>query len=179
MTPLTHGLAFHVRYPIINLRGSNAFLSSSAIPLHYIHSYIPIRSQTCAKRHRSTLSMSWKGQNTERLLTLAQGRGVDKIIASHVLETAERVVREWSMCITEFLTPPESAAMSFVLSNMPDLHVIPWGGYADAERTVLALSHAEVCENREDLPMLIADQLALLKVSGDFEKQNGKLDAFV
>lgn len=122
--------------------------------------------------------MSSKGQNSDRLLTLAQGRGVDKTIASRVLETAQRAVRDWSICITEFLTPPESATMSFVLSNMPNLHVIPWGGYDDAERTVLALAHAEVCENREDLPLLIADQLALLRVSGDFEKQSGKLNAY-
>lgn len=102
-------------------------------------------------------------------------RGVERPIAERVISTAQRAVRDWTPALSEFLTPPESAAMLATLRNLPDLRVAAWGGYPDAERTAILCAHSETVDSPEEVVVLMKDQLVLFKLVGNFEFDNGKL----
>lgn len=63
--------------------------------------------------------------------------GVDKTeldTVSRVLEQAINVGERWDKIHTDFLSPPEAAAVQMVLSRLPDVTAVSYGGYPQAER---------------------------------------------
>lgn len=55
-------------------------------------------------------------------------------------------MRNWTYDRSEFLTPPESAAVVEVLGDAKGLMVRFWGGYEEAERGVVVMAHEKVEE---------------------------------
>lgn len=76
--------------------------------------------------------------------------------------------------MSEFLTPPESAAMLNTLTTLSDVRVVAWGGYEDAERTAVLCAHAQMVDSLTDVLSMAGEQLVLLKISGNFEFDKGK-----
>lgn len=109
----------------------------------------------------------------ERLLSYATNQGVDREIAQRVLSVAQRAVRDWSVNSSEFLTPPESAAMQTAVSSLAGARALPWGGYDDAERRCLFVGHAETITSDEQFLAIADEQLVLLKILGNFEYEKG------
>lgn len=101
------------------------------------------------------------------LLSRAATLGIEKEIAERVMNVAERAYRDWTVCVSDFLTPPEAIALHSTLSQLVDLHVVTHGGYDGAERSVLAAARAEIAEP-EELTNAVRDDLALLSIDGNF-----------
>jgi len=124
--------------------------------------------------------MKVREQRHEKLITLSVNRGVERGIAERVIASTDRAAREWTTSVSEFLTPPESAAMRFVTSSLPDVQVACWGGYEDAERTAIVSAHADIADTPEAVIPLVQEDLALLVVSGNFEHEKGtKIHSFI
>lgn len=109
----------------------------------------------------------------EKLVAACTGRGVDRIIAQNVLSSAKSALRDWRCVVSDFLTPPESAALVATLAQLPRLSAHAWGGYPDAERTAVICAHEDVAEDTAQLLQLAAPQFALLSIAGDFESGKG------
>ncbi len=63
--------------------------------------------------------------------------GVDKDHHDDVLrvmEQAERAVDDWRIIVTDFYPPPVVFAIQQIVRQVADAAVVPWGGYAQAER---------------------------------------------
>lgn len=111
---------------------------------------------------------------TERLVTFCTNSGVERDLAKRVVEGAQRAVREWTTVQSEFVTPPESVALETAVGSLPDVCVLPWGGYDEAERRMLFVAHAEVAPSTSTLLQLAKEQVVLLRIIGDFENVKGK-----
>lgn len=118
--------------------------------------------------------MTASDARSEKLILRAVNRGVDRVVAEKAVSSAERAIRDWMCTVSDFLTPPESATLVEVLSSLSDVTVRFWGGYPDAERTVIVAAHAEMAESAEELLPLVEDQLVLLRVDGNFEFAKGR-----
>lgn len=110
-----------------------------------------------------------------RLVTYCTNRGVDKEVAARVIEIAQCAVRDWSIKASEFLTPPESVALETAITSLADVVALPWGGYDEAERRVLFIGHSELVESANDLKAVASEQVVLLKITGNFEFEKGKV----
>lgn len=133
---------------------------------------LPRGGRLMYKRPR-TVCMKVPTDPREKLVTFAVNRGVDREVATRVIESAQRAVRDWTSIPTEFLTPPESAALTPALDSIADLNSLPWGGFEDAERRAFFLAHSEVVSDDAILKQLAEEQLVLLKVVGNFEFDKG------
>lgn len=133
----------------------------------------------CARVQSVNISMKAGEKRNEKLIDVAVNRGVDREIAQRVLECVDRAGREWTTTVSEFLTPPESAAMRLTASNLADVQVTSWGGYEDAERSAIAAAHADIADNPDAVISLVQEELALLVIKGNFEYEKGKAEANV
>lgn len=148
-----------------------AFAISRPLPRLYPRMQI----QLCTRTRVTSMAVR-KSPAVERLVAHTAHAGVEPALARNIIMLAEKSVREWSFSTTDFLTPPESAALNMALSAMPNLTVTPWGGYDDAERTVLLFAHEEVCDIGSIVDMAKEnDVMSCVKISGDFEGKNGKV----
>lgn len=111
---------------------------------------------------------------TERLVTYCCNRGVERDVASRVVGNVQRAVRDWTVVTSEFLTPPESVSVQAAIESLPDVRVLSWGGYDDAERRAVFVAHAETIPTHDILKDYANEQLALLKIAGNFEFSKGK-----
>lgn len=110
---------------------------------------------------------------TEKLVAYCVNQGVDRDVAARVLAMAQRSVRDWTVSASDFLTPPESAALETAVLTIADACAVSWGGYEDAERRVLFVAHAEMVPDTDGLKQLAGKQLVLLKIMGNFEFDKG------
>jgi photosystem II S4 domain protein len=86
----------------------------------------------------------------------------DRETIARVIDRADQAIKTWEVVQTDFLSPPELAAAQQVFGRLTEVHLVPWGGYPQAERQRLAIA-------RTDL-LLEADQveLAALEIAGNF-----------
>ncbi len=93
---------------------------------------------------------------------------------ARIEDLCERACRTYTPCYTSFLTPEESAQAKRLASGFPDLFVLMFGGYGNAERVILGffpsdiyLPPEECCRSDERYRQYEADSgLAFLKIAG-------------
>lgn len=163
---------------------SSAFLSPTAIRT------LPFLGRQCwMRRHRRmflcrttqdmkktpevVMCAKAETDTTTRLVKFCTNQGVDREVAARVIGHAQRTIRDWSTNASEFLTPPESVTILTAVESLSDARVLPWGGYEEAERRTLFISHADVVPDSEMLQQLANEQLKLLKIVGNFEFEKG------
>ncbi|MCU0526286.1 MAG: photosystem II S4 domain protein [Elainella sp. Prado103] len=82
--------------------------------------------------------------------------------AARVLDQAEQAIKTWEIVCTDFVSPPELAEIQQMFSRLTEVHILPWGGYPQAERQRVAIARA-------DLPL---DQsqvaIAAIDIAGNF-----------
>lgn len=137
---------------------------------------LPHRKQNACKGRTIITHASTKvpSDATERLITYCANGGVERDIAKRVIDSAQRAVHEWSTFGTEFLTPPESVTLQRAVESLGDVRVLAWGGYEDAERRALFISHEDVVPTANVLLQLAKEHMVLLKIFGSFENEKGK-----
>jgi photosystem II S4 domain protein len=79
-----------------------------------------------------------------------------------IFDLGDRALQTWETVYSDFLPPPEIAAVVSLFSKLTELHCVAWGGYPQAERQRLAISRAELPLAPEQV------ELALLEISGNF-----------
>lgn len=121
--------------------------------------------------------MTLTPQQTEKLLKYASGFGVDVAVARRVINAADTSLRDWNCQISPFLTPLESGTMIKAVQAVPNIVATTWGGYSDAERCVIVTGHGDIAES-ENLVEMVADKLVLVRISGNFEFDQGTLMIF-
>ncbi|KAG5181793.1 hypothetical protein JKP88DRAFT_257865 [Tribonema minus] len=99
----------------------------------------------------------------DKLLSQAMYGGVDKQVATRVLDAAASALRNWELMATDFLTPPEYNVMLNVLEGLVDLQAIAWGGHEEAERRRMFFAHDGV-----DMATSVAVGVVALEVGGQF-----------
>lgn len=94
----------------------------------------------------------------EELLKNVENREV----VSRVIDLADRAIKTWEISQTDFLSPPELAECQEIFKRLTEVKLVPWGGYARAERQRLAIA-------REELPIDVSNvELTALSVEGNF-----------
>ncbi len=90
-------------------------------------------------------------------------KGVEnRDIVARVIDNAEQAIKTWEVVMTDFLSPPELAEIQRSFSRLTEIHLLPWGGYPQAERQRLAIA-------RSDLPLDQSQvELAALDIAGNF-----------
>ena len=110
----------------------------------------------------------------QSLIKRASSRGVDKVVSEKAFNVAERSLREWTTCVTDFLTPPECTALGVTLGEVADLAVTSWGGYESAERQVIGVTRQDLEKDEGTIRDKINEHLVLLEISGNFLFDKGK-----
>lgn len=81
---------------------------------------------------------------------------------ARVIDQADQAIKTWEVVQTDFLSPPELAEVQQAFSRLTEVHLVAWGGYAQAERQRLAIA-------RPDLPLDTHQvELAALEIAGNF-----------
>ncbi|MEM6519882.1 MAG: photosystem II S4 domain protein [Cyanobacteria bacterium P01_C01_bin.70] len=81
---------------------------------------------------------------------------------TRVLDLADQAIRTWEIVFTDFLSPPEMVEVQATFQRLTEVHLVPSGGYPQAERQRAAIA-------RTDLPLeAAAIPLALLDIAGNF-----------
>ncbi len=81
---------------------------------------------------------------------------------ARILDIAEQAIKTWEIVLTDFLSPPVMLEVQGILSNLTEIHILPWGGYPQAERQRLGIS-------RPDIPLEQSHiELAALDIAGNF-----------
>lgn len=90
-------------------------------------------------------------------------KGVEnRKIVSRVIDLADNAIKTWEVSQTDFLSPPELAESRQIFNRLTEVKLVPWGGYAQAERQRLAIA-------REELPIDVSNvELAALSIEGNF-----------
>lgn len=133
-------------------------------------------STTCRLRpNRMAASMKIGDRATEKLIAISVNRGVERSVAERVVTGAQNAIRDWTYTASDFLSPPESAALANTISTIPNIQVMSWGGYEDAERTAVICAHNEIGSTPDILLSLLQDQFVLLKLTGNFESSKGRI----
>jgi photosystem II S4 domain protein len=79
-----------------------------------------------------------------------------------LLDRGDRALHEWSTVCSDFLSPPELAEASTVLSRLTEIHFLAWGGYLQAERQRVAIARADLPIEQEMV------ELAAIDIAGNF-----------
>jgi photosystem II S4 domain protein len=81
---------------------------------------------------------------------------------ARVIDRAEQAIKTWEVIQTDFLSPPELIEAQQAFARLTEVQLVPWGGYAQAERQRLAIARAE-------LPLEVEQvELSALNISGNF-----------
>ncbi len=81
---------------------------------------------------------------------------------AQVIDKAEQAIKTWAVVCTDFLSPPELYEAQQLFKRLSDVVLLPFGGYAQAERQRLAIA-------RSELPLETAQvELAALEIAGNF-----------
>ena len=81
---------------------------------------------------------------------------------SRLLDLGDRAIQTWEVVCSDFLSPPEITEALQVFSKMTEIQVLPWGGYAQAERQRLAIARAELPLDQSMV------SLTAIAISGNF-----------
>jgi Uncharacterized conserved protein, contains S4-like domain, COG2302 len=81
---------------------------------------------------------------------------------ARILDLGEQALKTWQVVYSDFLSPPEIAAVQSRLNKLAELQVVAWGGYAQAERQRLALARPELGVEAAGIP------LAAIEIQGNF-----------
>jgi photosystem II S4 domain protein len=81
---------------------------------------------------------------------------------ARLLDQAEQALKTWEMVVTDFLSPPERVEAERVFQRLTDVHILPWGGYPQAERQRLAIARSDLPLDTSHIP------LALVNLAGNF-----------
>jgi photosystem II S4 domain protein len=90
-------------------------------------------------------------------------KGVDnREVVAKVIDRAEQAIKTWEVVQSDFLSPPETMEAQQAFARLTDVQLLPFGGYAQAERQRLAIA-------RSELP-LETDQVELMaiNIAGNF-----------
>lgn len=128
----------------------------------------PFCTTTANKRGQTVLFPHASAASRERVIRDSEAKGVSREVTDKALSAAERVIRNWTATVTDFVTPPESEALLSSLRGLADLRVEAWGGYEQAERKVLALARADIVENNSAIHELVKKELVCLQIKGNF-----------
>ncbi|MGF1570365.1 MAG: photosystem II S4 domain protein [Nodosilinea sp.] len=79
-----------------------------------------------------------------------------------LLDQAEQAIKTWETVVSQFLSPPERMEAEAVFQRLTDVHILPWGGYPQAERQRLAIARSDLPLDSSQIP------LALVEVAGNF-----------
>jgi photosystem II S4 domain protein len=82
--------------------------------------------------------------------------------AVRAIDQAEQAIKTWEIISTDFVSPPELAAIQQMFSGLTDLVTLPWGGYPQAERQRLAIARSELPIERAQVAIAAVD------ISGNF-----------
>lgn len=143
---------------------------------HLLRTQLCNLSTTCRQRPNDIAASMKTGERaTEKLIAISVNRGVERSVAERVVKGAQTAIRDWTYTVSDFLSPPESAALTTTISAMSGVQVMSWGGYRDAERTAVLCAHNEIASTPEILLSLLQDQFVLLKLTGNFESSKGRM----
>jgi photosystem II S4 domain protein len=81
---------------------------------------------------------------------------------ARVIDRAEQAIKTWEIVPTDFLSPPEILEAQRAFARLTDVHLLPWGGYPQAERQRLAIARSELPIAPEQV------ELAALNIAGNF-----------
>eukprot|EP00639_Heterosigma_akashiwo_P033905 CAMPEP_0194720560 /NCGR_PEP_ID=MMETSP0296-20130528/11895_1 /TAXON_ID=39354 /ORGANISM="Heterosigma akashiwo, Strain CCMP2393" /LENGTH=131 /DNA_ID=CAMNT_0039622781 /DNA_START=74 /DNA_END=465 /DNA_ORIENTATION=+ len=65
----------------------------------------------------------------EKILGQAKYEGIDEDTTKRIIELAEKSIKEWDIQVTDFLRPPEYAALERILAPLVDVEACALGGY--------------------------------------------------
>ncbi|KGF73661.1 RNA-binding protein [Neosynechococcus sphagnicola sy1] len=94
----------------------------------------------------------------ETLLKGVENRGC----LARIIDQAEQAIKTWEVMVTDFLSPPELAEVTQVLSRLTEIQQLASGGYPQAERQRLAIARAELD------PTLLMVPISVLEIAGNF-----------
>jgi photosystem II S4 domain protein len=81
---------------------------------------------------------------------------------TRILDQAEQAIKTWETVVTDFLSPPERLEAEALFRRLTDVHILPWGGYPQAERQRLAIARSDLPLDQSQVP------LALVSIAGNF-----------
>ncbi len=83
-------------------------------------------------------------------------------VVARAIDLAEQAIKTWEVVETDFLSPPEIAAIADVFNRLSDIELIATGGYPQAERQRLGFCRSEVPFEPSQVP------LAAVQIAGNF-----------
>lgn len=86
----------------------------------------------------------------------------DRETASRIIDQAEQALKTWEVVCSDFLSPPELAAVQGMFARLTEVQMVAWGGYPQAERQRVAIARAELPLELEQVA------IAPLAISGNF-----------
>lgn len=123
------------------------------------HRLPPIRGQDGDKvEHRRVLVYPLPMLPKDDLLKSVENRDC----LARLLDQAEQALKTWEIVVTDFLSPPERVEAERVFQRLTDVHILPWGGYPQAERQRLAIARSDLPFDTSHIP------LALVNLAGNF-----------
>ncbi len=81
---------------------------------------------------------------------------------ARVIDLGDKALQHWDIAVSDFLSPPELEECLRAFSRLTEITVMPWGGYAQAERQRLAIAHSSIELVLEQIP------LTVLEIRGNF-----------
>ena len=89
----------------------------------------------------------------DKLLKSLKFYGVDADLSQILIDKAEQSIREWDLCASCFLTPPQQKAVTESFKDIVDLSFVFHGGYPSAEnrRVLFRRSTGDVEESYEQM----------------------------
>ncbi|MEY3334997.1 MAG: hypothetical protein RLZZ176_3302 [Cyanobacteriota bacterium] len=81
---------------------------------------------------------------------------------ARVIDQADQAIKTWEVVLTDFLSPPELAEIQRVFSRLTEVHLLPWGGYPQAERQRIAIARSELPLDQSEVA------LVALEIAGNF-----------
>ncbi|WZL74769.1 YlmH/Sll1252 family protein [Clostridiaceae bacterium 35-E11] len=87
-------------------------------------------------------------------------------LTARIIDKAESVLKNYTVCYTDFYDPYQIALGTSVLDNIPDIKYLVTGGYKKAERQIIIIYPAFMESKEVDIPMII------LNIQGRFAKQD-------
>ncbi|MFN3927291.1 MAG: photosystem II S4 domain protein [Pseudanabaenaceae cyanobacterium] len=78
----------------------------------------------------------------------------ESLFLAHIQDLSDRALKTWEVCYTQFLAPPELVQAVQLLERLTEIHCLGWGGYAQAERQILAIARPELEITPSQFPIL-------------------------
>ncbi|HIK36856.1 MAG: photosystem II S4 domain protein [Geminocystis sp.] len=74
-----------------------------------------------------------------------------------ILDKAEKALKTWELVITDFVSPAVLAEIERLFSNLTEVKLISWGGYATAERQRIGIFRQEMEADINQIPLVALD----------------------